>query len=210
MRGYVSANGAKESHDGFIPNSVMRDFLQFLERQLGRESLRGILNLAGQEHYFHALPPNNMSPEAEAAAYLDILEGLSDYYDERGAESVLRELGRQTVRRAIIHAIGLQEQRSPINGRQLLDIALESFSKSTAVRDRQQLLLQDSGDMLLVSVRCPPCWARDRAGQACQVSLGALRGALESVTGRSLHVRPIACGRNGAHHCVFEVSRSGR
>ncbi|MHB0876100.1 MAG: hypothetical protein ACYC5O_08655 [Anaerolineae bacterium] len=210
MKGYVSASDGKDNSGGTIPNSVMRDLLQFLERQLGPEPLRGILNLAGQSDYFEQFPRNDMRHDTEAAAYLSVIQGLQDYYDERGAKAILRELGRSTVRRAVIHSVSLAEQRGAIGGRQLLAIALESFAKSTAIRDRRHVLLQDSGDMLLVSVRQPPCWARDRCGRSCEISVGCLRGALEMVTGRGLHVRPIACGRDGAHHCVFEVSRSNR
>ena len=210
MKGYVSASDDRDNSGGTIPNSVMRDLLQFLERQLGLEPLRGILNLAGQGQYFEQYPRNDMSHDTDASAYLDVIQGLQDYYDERGAKAVLRQLGRSTVRRAVIHSVSIAEQRGPIGGKALLAIALESFAKSTAVRDRRHMLLQDSGDMLLVSVRQPPCWARDRAGRSCGVAIGALRGALEVVTGRGLYVRPIACGRDGAHHCVFEVCRANR
>jgi predicted hydrocarbon binding protein len=208
--GYVSAVETKEPGDTYLPNSVMRDMLQFLERQLGREALRGILNLAGVEHYFRGLPPNNMQPEIKSSDYLALIQGLRDYYDERGAVAVLRELGKANVRRGVVHAVGLAEQGGRITGKQLLGIALDAFAKSTAVRDRRLVLLQDSGDMLLVSVRQPACWAADGSRHACEVAVGALRGALEMVSGRSLRVRPIACCHSGAHHCVFEVSRAGR
>jgi predicted hydrocarbon binding protein len=209
LKGYVSASDGRDNGSS-IPNSVMRDLLQYLERQLGPEPLRGILNLAGQSDYFENYPRNDMRHETAAAAYLHVIQGLQDYYDERGARAILRDLGRSTVRRAVIHSVSMAEQQGAIGGKQLLSIALDSFAKSTATRDRRHVLLQDSGDMLLVSVRQPPCWARDHGGRACEIAVGALRGALEMVTGRGLNVRPIACGRDGAHHCVFEVSRPNR
>ena len=210
MIGYVSAEDARADGTGKIPNSVMRDFLQFLERQLGREALRGILNLAGMERYFRRLPPNNMRYEVESGDYLAVMDGLADYYDERGAVAIMRELGRAAVRRAVIHNVGLAEERGRISGKQLLSIALDSFAKSTAIRERDLILLQDSGDMLLVSMRVPPCWAMDRKGRSCEAVGAALRGALEMVTNRYLRVRPIACHRDGAHHCIFEVCRANR
>jgi predicted hydrocarbon binding protein len=210
VKGYVSADESRDSPGADIPNSVLRDLLQFLEQQLGRDTLRGVINLAGVETYHRGLPPNNMRLEAPAADYVALLQGLRDYYDERGALAFMRELGRATVRRAVIHSVGQAEQRGPLNGKQLLAIALDSFAKSTAIRDRRQVLLQDSGDMLLVSTRESPCWARDRRGHACEIVTGALRGALELVSGRELRVRSIACCHHGAHHCVFEVSRGNR
>ena len=207
MIGYVSVNEDKENTTGRIPNAVMRDLLQFLEQQLGRDALRGVLNLAGTERYFRGLPPNNMRLETDAADYVAVLQGLQDYYDERGALAILRELGRATVRRAVIHGVSVAEQRGPLTGKQLLSIALDSFAASTALRDRRHILLQDSDDMLLVSIRQAPCWATDRRGRACEIVSGALRGALEMVSGRELRVRPIACCQRDAHHCVFEVSR---
>jgi len=210
LKGYVSAAEGKEPGMGSIPNSVMRDMLQFLERELGQEALRGVLNLAGTEQYHRGLPPNNMRFEVKAADYLAVIQGLKDYYDERGAVAVLRELGKSTVRRGVVHAVGLAEQGGRISGRQLLTIALDSFAKSTALRDRRLILLQDSGDMLLVSLRQPACWAMDGSHHACEVVVGSLRGSLEMVSGRNLLVRPIACCHSGARHCVFEVSRAGR
>jgi len=210
LKGYVSANDGKDSTGDTIPNSVMRDLLQFIEHQIGLEPLRYVLNLAGQSDYFENYPHNDMRYGVSAADYIDVIQGLEDYYDELGAKAVLRQLGRTAVRRAIVHSVSLAEQRGPISGRTLLSIALESFAKSTAVRERQRILLQDSGDMLLVSMRQPPCWARDEHGRSCEVAVGALRGALETVTGRPLHVRPIACGYDGAEHCVFEVCRCQR
>lgn len=210
MKGYISASEGIGNSDGAIPNSVMRDLLQFLEHQLGPEALRGVLNLAGQEAYHRDWPRNDMRYAIPAGDYLDVLQGLRDFYDDRGARAVLRELGRSTVRRSVIHSVNTAEQKGPIAGRQLLGIALDSFAKSTAIRDRRHILLQDSGDILLVSMRQPPCWAVDRDAQACEVPTGALRGALELVTGRHLQVRSIACGHGGAHHCVFEVSRTNR
>ena len=210
MIGYVTAAESKEPGLGSVPNSVMRDMLQFLERELGPEALRGILNLAGAEHYHRGLPPNNMRFEIKAADYLSVIQGLRDYYDERGAVAVLRELGKTAVRRGVVHAVGLAEQGGRLSGRQLLNIALESFAKSTALRDPRLILLQDSGDMLLVSLRQPACWAVDGSHHACEVVVGSLRGVLEMVSGRSLRVRPIACCNAGSRHCVFEVSRGGR
>ena len=210
MIGYVTAAESKEQGLGSLPNSVMRDMLQFLERQLGTEALRGILNLAGAEQYHGGLPPNNMRFEVKAADYLAVIQGIRDYYDERGAVAVLRELGKSTVRRGVVHAVGLAEQGGRLSGRQLLSIALDSFAKSTALRDHRLMLLQDSGDMLLVSLRQPACWTVDGSHHACEVVVGSLRGALEMVSGRSLRARPIACCHSGARHCVFEVSRGGR
>jgi predicted hydrocarbon binding protein len=210
LKGYVSVSDNQEKPAGKVPNSVMRDLLLFLDRQLGHRAYRGVLNLAGMHAYLRALPPNNMHEEVNAADYLAVLGGLQDYYDERGAAAVLRELGRSTVRRAVIHAVGLAEQTGSLDGKQLLRLALNALAQSTALGDRRLILLQDSGDMLLVSTRQPACWAPDPKGRACEVVMGAMRGSLEMVSGRPLQVRAIACCLNGAHHCVFEVARAGR
>ncbi len=210
MIGYVSATEDRDPGVTAIPNAVMRDTLQFLEKQLGRDSLRGILNLAGQEHYFREFPPNNMRADVDVNDYLALLQGIEDYYDERGAAAILRQLGRANVRRGVIHAVGLAEQGGRITGKQLLGIALAAFARSTALRDNRRILLQDSDDMLLVSLQQRACWAVDGQRLSCQVAVGALGGALEMVSGRSLRVRPIACRHGGAHHCVFEISLSGR
>jgi len=209
LRGYA-LDEDRDGPSGSIPNSVMRDMLRFLEQQLGRDALRGVLNLAGLERYHRTLPPDNMRLETAAVDYVSLMQGLRDYFDDRGALAFLRELGRSTVRRGVIHAVGQAEQRGALTGKQLLSIALDSFAKSTALRDRRDILLQDSGDMLLVSIRQPPCWAADRSHGACEIVTGALRGALELVSGRELRVRSIACCQTGAHHCVFEVSRGNR
>jgi len=188
----------------------MRDLLQFLERQLGRDALRGILNLAGTHQYFRELPPNNMLYDINASDYVAVLDGLEDYYDDRGAAAILRELGYHTARRAIIHSVGRAEQRGPISPKQLLILALEAFAKSTAIRERRFILLQDSAEILLVSVRRPGCWVLDRRGRGCQLVVGALKGSLELVSGRRLSVRPVACCEDNARHCIFEVARAGR
>lgn len=211
MQGYVRVADDHIGISGAVPNSVMRDLLQFLERQLGHNALRGVLNMAGTEDYFWHRPANDMQEMVKASDYLAVLQALADYYDERGAIAIIRELGRYTVKRALIRNLSLAEQqRSKTSGRELLKTALQSFAQSTAVRDRRLIILQDSGDMLLVSMRCPPCWTNDGSDYACQVAVGALRGSLELISGSNLRVRPIACCFNAAHHCVFEVSRPNR
>ena len=207
--GYVPAEQAG-APTGLVPNSVMRDLLRFLERHLGAEALRGILNLAGLESYHQSLPPDDMRLEVDAAHYVAVMQGLQDYYDERGAMAIARAVGRSAVRRAIIHDIGARNHARQLGGRELFTIALDCFAKTTALRDRQLIALQDSGDMLLVTLRQPACWARDPAGRACQVVVGALRGALELISGRHLRVRAVACIHDGAGHCIFEVGRAAR
>ena len=76
MKGYVSVNDNRDKPAGRVPNSVMRDMLQFLERQLGYGSYRGVLNLAGMHGYLRGLPPNNMREEVHSADYLAVLDGL--------------------------------------------------------------------------------------------------------------------------------------
>ena len=78
MKGYVSASDGKDNSGGTIPNSVMRDLLQFLERLLGLEPLRGILNLAGQSDYFAFLHDDDRWEPEFLARRVKFLERYPD------------------------------------------------------------------------------------------------------------------------------------
>lgn len=195
--------------ESLLPVRFFRLFLETLNAEVGRETLRVVMTKSD-------LPPDFSDPQAAsrftgasaAEAYAGIQKALRTYYG-RGARGILVRIGRLLWTR-LLESAALHEKAqvqiirtlpAAMRRKQTLELLARFLREKTDGATVHSLDL----DLLLVDHASAATFGQKESIALCSVTLGMIQEAFYWATGHEVDVDETVCRAVGGNQCEFKI-----
>jgi len=206
--------------DMLLVDAYMRWALLAAEEVVGKQGLTILLRNNGLERFIDNYPPEllKISGDITMGDYAQLCAGLLTFFGRAGKSMVVRT-GRLTSKYAVEKQSGVYNVAaktaakllpSAMQAKLVLDNMAEGYNKLYAENGLSlHFSVEDRGDKWgFVSVECPLCAGKEADVHMCWGRIGALKEALNWLTGKEFDVEEVECRALGAPACIWEVSKA--
>jgi bacteriochlorophyll 4-vinyl reductase len=195
-----------------IDNSIMRLALSATEATIGQAGLNAVLHLAGLDHYFNHLPPNNNQLEVVGTELSALMYGIAKMYGEKSSRGIFRRWGLNfgrasvesrpaaTVLKPMLGLLPVERRTSA-----LLDALVR---EANSVRGENLHTLQEDAETFTVTFSdCLYCYGFRAHDPMCLTIVSTLETVLQWGTGRDFTVTETTCMACGDPACTFLIDK---
>lgn len=204
-----------ERQDREMPNAALRLLLLSVEKVMGMERMKVLLDYAGLPQYAGHYPPDDLEYGAFFSLYGRIEQAIEELYGPRGARAMLLRVGHSTCRIEMkaqptgILLVGQALRLMPfIPLPAKMRLLLRQMVAATNKRLNQPAHLEEDADGFMIVVdRCTCEFRPSHPEPCCLVALGAFDQAIRWLTGKPFDVQEITCINIGADACRYRIPK---